>query len=539
MAETTPIPRLVVTDALGRRIVNIDKTLFSIGRRSETDLRLPGADISRVHAEITAENGACIIRDKQSRFGTFVNGDKITEKVLAHGDQIRLGQAGDTEITFFVDDEAPSVERSAVSAATELRQMAALLEGLRGLGSGRVLDEVLAMVLDSAIEVTGAERGFIMLANRDQTLEFKLARARGKVTLSGRTFETSRKIPETVFSTGQLKIVEDLLDGDLAQFHTGTVALGIRQVLCMPLRLIRYLERAEQKGADEIIGVLYLDSRERGALRSASAQSALETLSAEAALAIENARLYREALDKAKFEQELKVAAAIQQSLLPVANREGAFFSTAGASIACRAVGGDFFDYVDLPSGQFGFILGDVAGKGSPAALLAAAVLGMFSAEATYQSGAAPLMTRLNHGLFRRAIQARFLTSFYAMLSPDGSLTYCNAGHNAPLLVSASDIRRLETGGVVLGLFEDAIYEQETVTLRPGDIVVAFSDGVTEAMNADGEEFTDDRLLACAEAHRSESPQQMMEALLADVHTFCAAAPQGDDITVVLVRFNG
>jgi sigma-B regulation protein RsbU (phosphoserine phosphatase) len=539
MTDTAPIPRLVVTDALGRRIVNIDKPLFSIGRRSETDLRLPGADISRVHAEITAENGTCVIRDKQSRFGTFVNGEKISEKELAHGDQIRLGQAGDTEIVFFVDDEAPSVERSAVSAATELRQMAALLEGLRGLGSGRVLDEVLAMVLDSAIEVTGAERGFIMLANRDQTLEFKLARARGKVTLSGRTFETSRKIPETVFSTGQLTIVEDLLDGDLAQIHTGTVALGIRHVLCTPLRLIRYLERAEQKGADEIIGVLYLDSRERGALRSASAQSALETLSAEAALAIENARLYREALDKAKFEQELKVAAAIQQSLLPVANREGAFFSTAGASIACRAVGGDFFDYVDLPSGQFGFILGDVAGKGSPAALLAAAVLGMFSAEATYQVGAAPLMTRLNHGLFRRAIQARFLTSFYGMLGPDGSLTYCNAGHNAPLLVSASGIRRLETGGVVLGLFEQATFEQETVTLLRGDVIVAFSDGVTEAMNADGEEFTDDRLLACAEAHRGESPQQVMEALLADVHTFCAGAPQGDDVTVVLVRYNG
>jgi sigma-B regulation protein RsbU (phosphoserine phosphatase) len=539
MAEATLVPRLVVTDALGRRIVNIDKTLFSIGRRSETDLRLPGADISRVHAEITAENGTCTIRDKQSRFGTFVNGDKITERVLAHGDQIRLGQAGDTEIVYFVDDEAPSVEKSAVSAATELRQMAALLEGLRGLGSGRVLDEVLAMVLDSAIEVTGAERGFIMLANRDQTLEFKLARARGKVTLSGRTFETSRKIPETVFSTGQLKIVEDLLDGDLAALHTGTVALGIRHVLCTPLRLIRYVERAEQKGADEIIGVLYLDSRERGALRSASAQSALETLSAEAALAIENARLYREALDKAKFEQELKVAAAIQQSLLPVANREGAFFSTAGASIACRAVGGDFFDYVDLPSGQFGFILGDVAGKGSPAALLAAAVLGMFSAEATYQTGAAPLMTRLNHGLFRRSIEARFLTSFYGMLGQDGSLTYCNAGHNAPLLVSASGIRRLETGGVVLGLFEQATFEEETVTLRPGDIVVAFSDGVTEAMNPEGEEFTDDRLLRCAEAHRGESPQQVMDSLLADVHEFCAGAPQGDDVTVVLVRYNG
>jgi phosphoserine phosphatase RsbU/P len=538
MTDTAPAPRLVITDALGRRIVNIDKPLFTIGRRSETDLRLPGADISRVHAEISCENDTCIIRDRQSRFGTFVNGEKITERVLAHGDQLRLGQAGDTEIVFFIDDEAPSVEKSAVSAVTELRQMAALLEGLRALGSGRVLDDVLAMVLDSAIDVTGAERGFIMLAT-DKTLDFKMARARGKVTLSGRSFETSRKIPETVFATGQQTIVEDLLDGDLAQLHTGTVALGIRQVLCTPLRLVRYVERADQKGADEIIGVLYLDSRERGALRSVSAQSALETLSAEAALAIENARLYREALDKAKFEQELKVAAAIQQSLLPAGNREGAFFSTAAASIACRAVGGDFFDYVDIAAGRFGFIVGDVAGKGSPAALLASAVLGMFSAEATYQSSPAPLITRLNLGLFRRAIESRFLTTFYGILGAEGSFTYCNAGHNPPLLVSASGIRRLDKGGVVLGLFEQASFDEETVTLEKGDLIIAFSDGVTEAMNPDNEEFTDDRLLACANAHRGEPPQQVLNALLADVQTFCAGATQSDDVTVVMVRYNG
>ena len=537
-SQTTPVPRLVITDALGRRIVPIDKPLFSIGRRSETDLRLPGADISRVHAEITLENGKCTIRDKQSRFGTFVNNERTNERVLVHGDQIRFGQAGDTEIVFFVDDEAPSVERSAISAATELRQMAALLEALRALGSGRVLDEVLSLVLDSAIEVTGAERGFIMMAVAGQ-LEFKLARARGKVTLPGRTFETSRKIPESVFATGKQTIVEDLLDGDLAQLHTGTVALGIRHVLCTPLRLVRYVERAEQRGADEIIGVLYLDSRERGALRSASATAALDTLSAEAALAIENARLYREALDKAKFEQELKVAAAIQQSLLPVGNRDGDFFSTAAESIACRAVGGDFYDYVDLPTGRFGFILGDVAGKGSPAALLAAAVLGMFSAEATYQTGAATLITRLNTGLFRRAIESRFLTTFYGMLGPDGSFTYCNAGHNAPLLVSGSEIRRLETGGVVLGLFEHASFEEETLTLRPGDLIIAFSDGVTEALDPAGEEYTDDRLVALARAHAGESPQQMLNALLADVKAFCADATQSDDVTAVMVRYNG
>ena len=538
MAEA-PTPRLIVTDALGRRIVTIDKTVFTMGRRTETDLRLPGTDISRVHAEIHLENGACIIRDKQSRFGTFVNGERMNEKVLAHGDEIRLGQSTETQIVFVADDEAPSVERSAISAATELRHMATLLEGLRALGSGRVLDEVLALVLDSAIEVSGAERGFIMLANASKGLEFRLARARGKVTLSGAKFETSRKIPETVFATGQQTIVEDLLDGDLALAHTGTVALGIRHVLCTPLRIVRYVDRAEQRGADESIGVLYLDSRERGALKSNAARAALDTLSAEAALAIENARLYREALEKAKFEQELKVAAAIQQSLLPASNRTGAFFTTAASSVACRSVGGDFYDYVDLPNGDFGFILGDVAGKGSPAALLAAAVLGMFSAEATYNTSAAAVMTRLNHGLFRRAVEARFLTSIYGMISPEGRFLYTNAGHNAPILVSGSTVRRLEVGGLVLGLFEHAIFEEEALTLSPGDVIVSFSDGVTEAMNMEGEEFGDDHLVDLVQSYRDKTPEALLEALMADVRTFCGEATQSDDITVVLVRYDG
>jgi sigma-B regulation protein RsbU (phosphoserine phosphatase) len=532
-------PRLVVTDTLGRRIVNLDKPVFTIGRRTESDLRLAGADISRLHAEISVEDGACVVRDKQSRFGTFVNGERVAERVLTHGDAIRLGQAGDIDITFVTDDDAPSVERSAVSAATELRQMAALLEGLRALGSGRVLDEVLALVLDSAIEVTAAERGFIMLANRDGQLEFKLARSRGKVTLSGSTFDTSRKIPEQVFATGQQTIVEDLMDGEMAQLHTGTVALGIRQVLCTPLRLVRYLDRAEQRGKDELIGVLYLDSRERGGLRSTAAQHALDTLSAEAALAIENARLYREAMDKAKFEQELKVAAAIQQALLPPSHRAGPFFETAAASIACRAVGGDFFDYVDLPTGQFGFIVGDVAGKGSPAALLAAAVLGMFSAEATYQASPAGVLTRLNLGLFRRAIESRFMTTFYGMLGKDGAFTYSNAGHNAPMLLSSNGVRRLETGGTVLGLFEHAVFDEETVRLEPGDVIVVFSDGITEALNPAGDEFTDDGLLASLAASRGKSPEEILEMLLKDVRVFCADATQTDDMTLVMVRFDG
>ena len=539
----TRTPRLVVIDSLGQRVVNLDKPLFTIGRRSETDLRLSGPDISRDHAEIVGDADKWLLRDRQSRFGTYVNGERVSERPLVDGDRIRFGQAGDTDVVFVINSDAPSLERSAMSAAGELRQTAAILEMLRGLGSSRVLDEVLVLVLDSAIEVTGAERGFVMLANQDRHLEFKLARARGKVTLPGRTFETSRKIPESVFATGEQTIVEDLLDGDLAHLHTGTIALGIRHVLCTPLGLVRYLDRAEDSSTDykagkaESIGVLYLDSRERGALRSTSVLQALEMLSSEAAIAIENARLYREALEKAKFEQELKLAATIQQALLPPGERAGEFYATAAASLACRAVGGDFFDYVDLPSPAFGFIVGDVAGKGSPAALLAAAALGMFSAEAPYQHGPAELVARLNQGVCRRSIESRFLTAFYGMLTRGGELTYCNAGHNAPILLSASGTRRLDTGGTVLGLFNSAMFDQEAVTLQPGDIIVAFSDGVTEAMDPEGREFTDERLVSSLESRRGQSLQQILDGVLSDVRTFCANATQSDDITIVMVRY--
>jgi serine phosphatase RsbU (regulator of sigma subunit) len=382
-----------------------------------------------------------------------------------------------------------------------------------------------------------------MLADADRHLEFKLARARGGVTLSGRTFETSRKIPEDVFATGQQAIVEDLLDAELAPLHTGTVALGIRHVLCTPLRLVHYVERPDEGTAEragkQVIGVLYLDSRDRGMLGSASVKSALETLGAEAALAIENARLYREALEKAKYEQELKVAAAFQRALLPASGRAGAFFMTAAASIPCRAIGGDFFDYVQLPTGQFGFIIGDVTGKGAAAALLAAAMLGMFSAEATHRQSAASLIAELNRGLFSRTIESRFLTAFYGMLGRDGSLAYSNAGHNAPVLLTASGPQRLEKGGVPLGVFEEAAFEQGLLILGRGDVIVAFSDGVTEARNQEDEEFTDERLLRAIVPLRHESPQAIVDAVVAAVHAFCGDATPVDDITIVAVRFDG
>jgi sigma-B regulation protein RsbU (phosphoserine phosphatase) len=535
-----PDARLEVTDALGRRIVPISKGQFEIGRRETNDLRLAGSEVSRDHAQIALQENKFILRDRNSRYGTYVNGEQVTERSLAHGDRIRLGRSGGAEMVFLLADSAPPVERATTTAVGDLRQIAALLEGLRALGSGRVLDDVLSLVLDSAIEVSSAERGFIMLAALTGELEFKMARGRGRVTLSGGSFATSRKIPEEVFRTGEPRIVADLLDGDLANVHMGTVALGIRNVLCVPLRLVRYLDKADAGvGEERRIGVLYLDSREKGSLLSHSTRAALETLATEAAVAIENARLYRETMEKARMEQEMRIAAEIQQALLPKAGRTGVYFKAAAASLPCRSIGGDFYDYVDLSDGSLGFALGDVAGKGPPAALLSAMMQGIFAAQAASSEPPSVTITRVNLALYRRGIESRFVTLMYGALYPDGRLIYCNAGHNPPLVVGKSGFRRLERGGPIVGLFEGATYEEETVTLESGDWLVVFSDGISEALSATGEEYGESRILACVQNDLNREPQGLLEALFMDVREFAKGAAQSDDITAMMLRFRG
>ena len=535
--------RLEVTDALGRRVVPIVKAPFEIGRRETNDLRLAGSEVSRDHALIENENARFVLRDRNSRYGTFVNGEQITEKTLSHGDRVRLGRTGGAEMVFLTEaaDAPAPIEKSTTTAIGDLRQITALLEGLRALGSGRVLDDVLALVLNSAIDVSGAERGFIMLEGATGELEFKMGRGRGRVTLSGGSFATSRKIPEEVFRTGEPRLVADLLDGELANVHMGTVALGIRNVLCVPLKLVRYVDKVEEGDADRRIGVLYLDSREKGLLMSSSTRTALETFATEAAVAIENARLYRETMEKAKLEQEMRIAAEIQQALLPKMARDAPYFTAAAASLPCRSIGGDFYDYVDLPDRALGFVLGDVAGKGPPAALLSAMMQGMFAAQAARSEPPSTTISRVNLALYRRGIESRFVTLMYGALEQGGQLTYCNAGHNPPLVISAAgdNVRRLECGGPIVGLFEGATYDEETVVLAPGDWLIVFSDGVSEALSADGDEYGDARIVACVQQNASAAPQQLLEALFADVRQFAHGAAQSDDITAMVLRYRG
>ena len=536
--------RLDVFEAQGQRSVVIGEPKFLIGRRDNNHLRLSGSEVSRLHAEIEMVEGQYVLRDCKSSYGTFVNDVRINETPLANGDRIRLGQSGGADggadLVFYTGARAGDAEPATSSAIGDLRHVAALLEGLRALGAGRVLDDVLALVLDSAINVSGAERGFIMLSTPQGQLDFKLGRARGRVTLPGRYFEASRKVPLEVFETGQTRQIPDLYLEAEAAVHQHTVHnLQIRSVHCAPLKVHRYLERQDGPVAEQRIGVLYLDSKEKARLLSEATRSALETLANEAAIAIDNARLYRESMEKARLDQEMKIAAEIQRSLLPRAHHAGSYFEAAASSLPCRSIGGDFFDYLDLPDGRFAFALGDVAGKGPPAALLSALVQGIFAGQGMEGNSSAETVTRVNEALFRRAIEARYVTLFYGQLSSDGRLTYCNAGHNPPLVVGPDGERRLDRGGPPTGMFDSVPFDEETLEVSPGDWIVVFSDGVSEAMSESGEEFGEPRIVETVRSHREATPEVMLSAIVAAVKTFTTGAAQSDDLTALVIRYGG
>jgi sigma-B regulation protein RsbU (phosphoserine phosphatase) len=243
-----------------------------------------------------------------------------------------------------------------------------------------------------------------------------------------------------------------------------------------------------------------------------------------------------ERLEKSQLDSELQVAGAIQRLLLPRTHHAGASFEVVGASMPSRTIGGDFFEYVDLPSGDFAVAIGDVSGKGPAAALVGAMVQGMLAVEAEAERSPAVTLSRLNQALRRRDIEPRFVTLMYGILSLDGRFRYSNSGQNPPILLTSTGVRRLTTGGPMLGPFENPTFEEETISVHAGDTIVMFSDGVTEATNDAGEDFTDAALVECVTARRKEPLQAILDGVFARVREFCGSATPTDDVTIVVLR---
>jgi sigma-B regulation protein RsbU (phosphoserine phosphatase) len=346
-------------------------------------------------------------------------------------------------------------------------------------------------------------------------------------------------VPSEVFQSGRAQYFEDFSNEVPNPENRHSVVLRLRRVFCVPLVAFDLVDDASSVVRDRRIGVLYLDSQRKSRLVSAPTRSALEALATNAAIGIENARLYREAAEKARMEHEMRLAAEIQQLLLPRGSHVTGWCHAVGLTQPCRSIAGDFFDYAELPDGRLAFAVGDVAGKGPPAALLSTLVLGMLADQRRDQPSPAESVARLNDALGQRAIEARYVTLVCGQLTPQGRLTYCNAGHNPPVVVGRGGVRRLEVGGPPAGMFEGGRFEEEVVLLGPGDRVVVYTDGVSEAQDRAGEEFGEQRLVEVVRGSGTLDAPGLVEAIVRSVRSFASGVSQADDITALVIAYLG
>jgi serine phosphatase RsbU (regulator of sigma subunit) len=495
---------------------------------------------------VLIQNGEYILKDLGSKLGTSLNGVRIDQAQLNSGDRVQLGGAQGSGLVFHEGDLLQSLlgasgSRSEISLPVRgFKEIGMLLATFRALSSIPILDDLLALVVDTAIELTGAERGFIMLKEETGGLSCRCARNSGKCGLDGSCFQTSHRVPIEVYKTGRPVVIKDLDLGDGSENHNYTRRLGLRSISCVPLRYLTVHEPGNSSASErsETIGVLYVDSKSVSAGLSNSRISALETLASEAAMAIYNARLYKDSQDKHQMDEQLAVAREIQQALLPEPVRDLGFVRTHSWNLPCHEVGGDYFDYFELDEGRFGFALGDVAGKGMPAALLASLVQGILSGQALFDIPLATMISNVNRTLAKRGTGNRFVTFFFGTLDSDGRCTYVNAGHNPPLLVSGDgSLKELTEGGMVLGLFAEAKYQADAVRLQPGDHLVLFTDGVIEALNEAGEEFGRQRLEALLRSNAQSATPDILARLQKTVLDFSGSASQHDDITTMILGY--
>jgi len=539
--------RFFYLDESGKeRRVGINPPRFTIGRGPGNNLLLSPMLISRSHAEVLVQDGEYLLRDLGSKAGTYLNGIRVEQSKLNDGDRVQLGGSQGTSLIFHTGDILQSLLGSAESRADigltvhGFKDIGKLFAAFRAFSSIPVLDDLLALVVDTAIELTVAERGFIMLKEQNGELSFRCARNKDRRSLDGAVFQTSRRVPHDVFKTGKPVVIKDLDLGEGAGSHDRTRQLGLRSISCVPLRYIAMHDSGSLSavGIAETIGVLYVDSVNIGSGMSNAQVDALETLASEAAMAIYNARLYKDSQDKRRMDEQLATAREIQQALFPQRNKELEYARACSQSLPCYEIGGDYFDYFDIQDGRFGFALGDVAGKGMPAALLASLIQGVFSAQNFCGAPLSDIIGEVNGKLAQRSTGSRFVTFFFGILDRDGNCTYVNAGHNPPFLLSRDgSMKELTVGGVVLGLFAAAKYEAATIRLQPDDHIVLFSDGLVEALNTAGEEFSTERLMQLLQANARCDASEILARVQEAVLSFSANAPQHDDITMMILGY--
>ncbi|MEE8278357.1 MAG: SpoIIE family protein phosphatase [Thermoanaerobaculia bacterium] len=549
------MPKLIAKSGLSSRTEFDFQGDVILGRGPKPDISIPNSTISRSHARISRVDGGWIITDLQSGNGTAVGGMLVKEPTpLHHGDEVQLGGV---VFRFLEDREAPSHETTktrlrllrtevdtrqvlhTIEAAEDpvasmlpgdhVHMMLAMNRRLQliseiGKAIGQTLDEetLLDLVLEKLFEVFPQTRRGFILRYRSETDELLPTTARTRTGESSE-IQVSESLVRDVISSRRAILSSDAMSDERFVGAESLVELRIRSVLCAPLI-----------ADDQIHGVIQLDTDLDNAFAEAD-MALLLGIAGQSALSLANASLHKKLLQQELVQRDLALATKIQQSFLPQQPPQVPGYEFHDRYLSALEIGGDYYDFLELPDGHLGIALGDVSGKGISAALYMAKL----SAEVRYRSAGQTepgvVLERLNKALAKRSESGMFVTLIFLSLETQtGRLKVASAGHPPPLLRRANgQIVKFESArNVPLGIALDTKFRQETIQLEPGATLIVYTDGVTEATNARQEEFGEHRL---AEALRGSqgSPGKVLNSVLDAVMDFQGEEPQADDITLV------
>ena len=562
MPDTAPIVAETVLEVVSpdgaRRYIRVTQSPFLIGRGAEAGNHLQlSADkrISRNCAAIVVEANKRYIEDRGQRRGLFVNGEKVESRELLPGDVITFGLDDSYEIIYRstatgADDSLPQLltriehitasDQVQASSGRSLAKLDQLLAATALLHSQLPLDEVLGMMLDHAVSVMDADRGVLLEADDKGALHVRLARRSGGLRLPPESLAPSQTAIQLAVRKQSAVITEDLAQAEMdLQAAQSIVAQRLRAVVVIPLYATARAKTDESMTSvkhGEFLGVLYLDSRRPAAFSKLDRQL-LDAFTDQAASILDNARLVARERERQRLEQEINIARDIQQALLPRNVRDYPHLSVAGCNFPCLSVGGDYFDVFPIGDHRTAFLIADVSGKGLGAALVTTMLQGVLSGM-TLGTDPARLFAHLNRFLCDHVEVGRYATMFFGILDEKGSLEYINAGHPSPILVRRGIADEAFTeGSFPVGLVPEAEYKTTCIKLEPGDTLVLFSDGVTEAMNPDEELFGAARLREVLTGQMDTPLDQLQKCVLESVENFARGASQADDLTLLLVRY--
>lgn len=407
----------------------------------------------------------------------------------------------------------------------EAVRLMAIVEVGKLLNSTLDLDKILRIILETAIQNLNADRGTLYLIDRDKSeLWSKVLQGEDLVEVR---LPIGHGIAGYVAQTGKRLMLKDVYkDPRFNPEYDKKTGYRTQTMLCTPMK----------NRNNQMIGVFQIINKKDGYFTMEDVDF-LDTLSVDACIAIENARLVKEALEKERIEKELEVAATIQNMIIPKSLPEIPGYQIAGLYDPSRQVGGDFYDTIPLIDGRMALVIADVSGKSVSGALLVSTLQASLHAYLESEIGLKELVIKLNRIILKNSTYDKYITFFIGLLDPKlHTFEFINAGHNPPLLYRNGNLNQLKTGGVPLGMVEFDDYQSETLKLEANDLLVMFTDGVTEAENIHEDFFGDEALEDLIRLHAREPVSSLTSKIYSAVKAHVGVAEQSDDITLLVLK---